>query len=65
MLDTELSVQEINGQVNGLFLTEKPNVFDIKGGHKVRVDVFKGFTPEQNQEIKNIQQTQIQEQAVI
>jgi RIB43A len=47
-----------------LFLTEKPNVFDIKGGHKVRVDIFKGFTPEQNQEIKTIQQKQIQEHSV-
>ncbi|KAJ3331617.1 Protein Tax-1 [Blyttiomyces sp. JEL0837] len=46
---------EIANHLNGEFLTEKPDVFNIAGGHKVRVDLFKGITPEQKEEILRMQ----------
>lgn len=60
--DMELSIKEINSQVNGVFLTESPDVFNIRHGHSVRVDVFKGFNESQREEIKSIQKLQIEEQ---
>ena len=58
--ETELSTREILNHVNGVFLTEKPDVFNIGQGHKVRVDVFKGMTKQQKQDILDIQEQQRQ-----
>ncbi|TPX76569.1 hypothetical protein CcCBS67573_g02175 [Chytriomyces confervae] len=55
------NMQEILSSVNGVFLTEKPNVTDIKGGHKIRVDLFKGITHEQKMEALRIQAYQREE----
>jgi hypothetical protein len=60
--ESELSTREIINNVNGIFLTETPDVFNIGGGHKVRVDLFKGFNDSQKQEIRNTQEQQRQEQ---
>ncbi|KAI8896834.1 RIB43A-domain-containing protein [Globomyces pollinis-pini] len=56
--ETELNTREIINNVNGVYLTEQPDVFNIGGGHKVRVDLFKGFTPEQKRNILEIQEKQ-------
>ena len=34
LYETELSTREIINHVNGIFLTEQPDVFNIKDGHK-------------------------------
>ncbi|KAJ3305802.1 Protein Tax-1 [Kappamyces sp. JEL0829] len=60
--EAELNTREIINHVNGVFLTEQPDVFNINGGHKVRVDVFKGFTDEQKKAIRDTQEHQRQEQ---
>ncbi|KAJ3210632.1 Protein Tax-1 [Entophlyctis luteolus] len=49
------NTQEILNNLNGVFLTETPDVTNIKGGHKVRVDLFKGITPQQKQEMLAVQ----------
>ncbi|KAJ3158421.1 Protein Tax-1 [Geranomyces michiganensis] len=59
--EEEQNVQEINRQVNGNFLTEHPDVFNIGGGHQVRVDMFKGMTAEQKRYIFEVQQKQREE----
>ncbi|KAI8904398.1 RIB43A-domain-containing protein [Gorgonomyces haynaldii] len=56
--EEELNTREILNHVNGIFLTETPDVFNIGGGHKVRVDLFKGMTPQQKQEILRVQEQQ-------
>ncbi|TPX61834.1 hypothetical protein PhCBS80983_g00775 [Powellomyces hirtus] len=56
--DEEQNVAEINRQVNGNFLTEHPDVFNIGGGHQVRVDMFKGMTEEQKRYIHQVQEKQ-------
>ncbi|KAJ3296083.1 Protein Tax-1 [Borealophlyctis nickersoniae] len=53
--------QEVETQMNGVFLTERPDVFCIGGGHQVRVDEFKGITPEQREYILQMQERQRQE----
>ncbi|KAI8924394.1 RIB43A-domain-containing protein [Entophlyctis helioformis] len=60
--ETDLNTREILNHINGVFLTETPDVFNIGGGHKVRVDLFKGITPEQKQAILNVQEKQRAEQ---
>ncbi|KAL2914447.1 hypothetical protein HK105_206014 [Polyrhizophydium stewartii] len=60
--ETDLNTREILNHINGVFLTERPDVFNIGGGHKVRVDLFKGITPEQNQAILDMQERQRHEQ---
>ena len=74
--EAELSTREIINHVNGIFLTEQPDVYNIKDGHKydihdivniyfrVRVDVFKGFTEGQKNDIRSTQEKQRQEHAV-
>ncbi|KAJ3031624.1 Protein Tax-1 [Rhizophlyctis rosea] len=57
----ELDHRELEAQINGTFLTETPDVFAIGGGHQVRVDEFKGITPEQRQYIMNMQERQRRE----
>eukprot|EP00842_Homolaphlyctis_polyrhiza_P004850 jgi/Hompol1/5366/HPOL_004368-RA len=59
--ETDLNTREILNHINGVFLMETPDVFNIGGGHKVRVDLFKGITPEQNQKILQIQERQREE----
>jgi Mg/Co/Ni transporter MgtE len=59
--ELELNTREILNSVNGTFLTETPDVFNISGGHKVRVDVFKGFNAQQKKEILQTQEYQRQE----
>ncbi|KAJ3023708.1 Protein Tax-1 [Thoreauomyces humboldtii] len=59
--DEEQNTQEINRQVNGSFLTEQPDVFNIGGGHQIRVDIFKGMTPAQKQYIQQVQDKQRQD----
>ncbi|KAI9334094.1 RIB43A-domain-containing protein [Obelidium mucronatum] len=54
-LTLQQNMQEIINSVNGVFLTETPNVTNIKGGHKVRVDLFKGITKEQKMEVLQVQ----------
>lgn len=61
--EAELSTREIINHVNGIFLTEQPDVYNIKDGHKVRVDVFKGFTEGQKNDIRSTQEKQRQEHA--
>ncbi|KAJ3290851.1 Protein Tax-1 [Rhizoclosmatium sp. JEL0117] len=55
------NMQEIINSVNGVFLTETPNVTNISGGHKVRVDLFKGITLEQKMEVLQVQAYQREE----
>jgi len=62
--EAELSTREILNHVNGMFLTEQPKEFDIKDGHKVRVDVFKGFTEDQKKKIRHAQEKQREEHAI-
>ncbi|KAJ3186343.1 Protein Tax-1 [Gaertneriomyces sp. JEL0708] len=57
-LEEELNRQEIIQQVNGEFLTERPDVFNIGAGHQVRVDLFKGITAEQKEHILRTQEQQ-------
>ncbi|KAJ3125755.1 Protein Tax-1 [Physocladia obscura] len=52
---SQQNMQEIINNVNGVFLTETPNVTEISGGHKIRVDLFKGITKEQKDEMFQIQ----------
>jgi hypothetical protein len=59
--ELELNTREILNNLSGGILTEQPDVFNIGSGHKVRVDVFKGFTPNQKQEILKAQQEQRQQ----
>ncbi|KAJ3387905.1 Protein Tax-1 [Lobulomyces angularis] len=59
--ETEKNFQEIIGQVNGEILTENPDSFNIGGGHKVRVDVFKGFNNYQKHEVLVVQDYQRRE----
>ncbi|KAJ3063739.1 Protein Tax-1 [Podochytrium sp. JEL0797] len=54
-LTLQQNMQEIINSVNGVFLTETPNVTNIAGGHKVRVDLFKGITKEQKMEVLEVQ----------
>ncbi|KAI9206816.1 RIB43A-domain-containing protein [Polychytrium aggregatum] len=56
--EMEQNFNEIMTNINGEFLTETPDVFNIGGGHKVRVDVFKGITPEQKAHILQTQEHQ-------
>lgn len=56
--EDQRELHDIVTQTNGVFLTENPDVFNISDGHKVRVDVFKGFTNDQNSEIRQIQNDQ-------
>ncbi|RKO86312.1 RIB43A-domain-containing protein [Blyttiomyces helicus] len=56
--ELEKNAKEIEGHLNGEFLTETPDVFNIGGGHQVRVDIFKGITPEQKTYILNMQEQQ-------
>ncbi|KAI9366151.1 RIB43A-domain-containing protein [Zopfochytrium polystomum] len=56
--DLEQNYNEIMNHVNGQFLRETPEVFKIGGGHQVRVDLFKGITPEQKAEILRKQAAQ-------
>ncbi|KAI9004225.1 RIB43A-domain-containing protein [Gaertneriomyces semiglobifer] len=57
-LEEELNRQEVIQQVNGEFLTERPDVFNIGAGHQVRVDLFKGITAEQKEHILRTQEQQ-------
>ncbi|KAJ3037094.1 Protein Tax-1, partial [Rhizophlyctis rosea] len=59
--EEELSLREIESQYNGTFLTERPDVFCIGGGHQVRVEEFKGITPEQHYYILQMQEKQRRE----
>ncbi|KAI8621481.1 RIB43A-domain-containing protein [Chytriomyces sp. MP71] len=59
--ELQQNMQEILSSVNGIFLTETPDVTNIKGGHKIRVDLFKGITPEQKEEALRIQAYQREE----
>ncbi|TPX36129.1 hypothetical protein SmJEL517_g01472 [Synchytrium microbalum] len=59
--DLELNTKEIEGWMNGEFLTERPEVFKIGGGHQLRVDVFKGITETQKRAILATQERQRQE----
>ncbi|KNC97439.1 hypothetical protein, variant [Spizellomyces punctatus DAOM BR117] len=56
--EEQQNVKELNSQINGDFLTERPDVFNIGGGHQVRVDVFKGITREQSAYIMQVQEQQ-------
>ncbi|KAI8838642.1 RIB43A-domain-containing protein [Chytridium lagenaria] len=56
--ETEMNTREILNHMQGEFLTERPDVFNIKGGHKVRVDLFKGITPDQKAAILQAQENQ-------
>ncbi|KAI8821790.1 RIB43A-domain-containing protein [Fimicolochytrium jonesii] len=56
--EEQQSIDEVNQQVNGRFLTEQPDVFNIRGGHQVRVDDFKGITREQQEYIAQVQAKQ-------
>ncbi|KAJ3275042.1 hypothetical protein HDV01_001548 [Terramyces sp. JEL0728] len=58
--EAELDTREIISNINGTFLSEQPNVFG-NDRHKVRVDLFKGFSPSQKQEILNIRDKQRQD----
>ncbi|KAJ3111017.1 Protein Tax-1 [Phlyctochytrium bullatum] len=62
--ETELNHKEILNHVYGEFLTERPDVFNIGGGHKVRVDLFKGMTVEQKSNILKMQDMQRREAEV-
>jgi len=59
-----LAINEINSHVNGKFLTESPDQFNISDGHQIRVDVFKGFTAKQKNEIRAGQQKQMEEHLI-
>ncbi|KAJ3088233.1 Protein Tax-1 [Quaeritorhiza haematococci] len=59
--ELKANISEINGHLNGEFLTERPDVFNIGGGHRVRVDMFKGITPEQKRNILWLQELQREE----
>lgn len=65
MHETELDTREIINNINGVFLTEQPDVFNINGGHKyplsnlrVRVDLFKGFSGMQRRNVFELQEQQ-------
>ncbi|KAJ3164003.1 Protein Tax-1 [Irineochytrium annulatum] len=59
--ELDMNTREISNQIFGSFLTETPDVFNIHGGHKVRVDLFKGITQQQSAEILRTQALQRQE----
>ncbi|KAJ3402667.1 Protein Tax-1, partial [Chytridiales sp. JEL 0842] len=56
--ETEANFREIISNVNGQLLSETPDVFNVGMGHKVRVDLFKGMTPEQKREVLKTQELQ-------
>ncbi|KAH9246106.1 hypothetical protein BASA81_016383 [Batrachochytrium salamandrivorans] len=56
--ETELNTREILSHVNGAFLTEKSDMLNTSGSHKVCVSQFKGNTVEQNSKIMEAQQQQ-------
>ncbi|KAI8801938.1 RIB43A-domain-containing protein [Cladochytrium replicatum] len=60
-MEQEMNRQEIDRHLAGPFLTETPDVFNIGGGHKVRVDLFKGMTPEQKADVLRGQEQQRRE----
>ncbi|KAL7748349.1 hypothetical protein RI367_006310 [Sorochytrium milnesiophthora] len=49
-IETAINQREIDGNVNGAFLTEAPAP-DQPGPHKIRIDAFKGMRPQQIQDI--------------
>ncbi|XP_063302814.1 RIB43A-like with coiled-coils protein 2 isoform X2 [Pelobates fuscus] len=61
-LEIEDNLAEINNLVEGDLLSENPDqASSVFGPHRVVPDRWKGMTPQQVQEIQNIQQQQIQE----
>lgn len=56
--EQQQNYDEIMTQMNGEFLTETPDAFNIGGGHKIRVDLFKGITPAQKKNILTINEYQ-------
>ncbi|KAI9188065.1 hypothetical protein H9P43_002456 [Blastocladiella emersonii ATCC 22665] len=59
-METAKNLEEIQMHVTGDFLTERPAP-PQPGPHKIRIDAFKGMSPEQIQEIRDTRERQIKE----
>ena len=56
--ETEANILEIQSQLDGTFLCERPDVYNIGHGHKARVDNYKGMTNAERIEVRQLQEDQ-------